>query len=269
MDPETSNSSNRSIPFVTGLLVVWTVITIFGVRLIYSGNISLEDIVKNGIAWQLVAAVLFLIVVIAVRKWRDLGLQGPLPGTLKLLWFPFLILSLLGAGAVALGLPPVSVMLMVLLNTALVGFSEEVMFRGIFYSTLRDRLKIWPAIIWTSVVFGAVHVLNGILTGEYGAASVQALAAATSGLVFIAIRLRTGSLWIAIIYHLLWDWILFCALAGLTSAGHEPVADVPDGIGPAMFVPFILVLPNALYALWLLRHVGKELPPGDPKYQAG
>ncbi len=266
MTPDANPGGDRSLAFVLALLVTWTAITVFGARLIYSGEVSLDEIVKNGIAWQLVAAVVLLVAVIVMRKWRDLGLQGPLPGTLKLLWFPVLVLLILGVVALALGLPPASVMLMVLFNTALVGFSEEVMFRGIFYSALRDRLKIWPAIIWTSLVFGAVHVLNGILTGDYGAASVQALAAVTSGLVFMAIRLRTGSLWVAIVYHALWDWVLFVAAAGQAEPAPEQAVEATASTGgAAMFVPFVLVLPNALYALWLLRHVGRKLPPGDPK----
>ena len=90
-----------------------------------------------------------------------------------------------------------------------------------------------------------------------------ALAAATSELVFIAIRLRTGSLWMAIIYHALWDWALF--MAGSTRVETDRVADVAAASGTALFLPFVVVLPNALYALWLLRRAGRQLPPGDPK----
>lgn len=217
---------------------------------------------KNGIAWQLVAAVAVLVAVIAVRKWRDLGLQGPLPGSLRLLWFPALILLLMALFSVSRGLPAAPVMAMVIFNTALVGFSEEVMFRGIFYSALRDRLNIWPAIVWTSVVFGAVHVLNGFLTGDFVSSGIQALAAATSGLVFIAIRLRTGSLWVAILYHALWDWVLFIGVVG--AGGPEETVSMAELPFALHFVPFVVVLPNALYALWLLRHAGRDLPPGDP-----
>ena len=169
----------------------------------------------------------------------------------------------MGILAVLSGLPPVPVVVMILLNTLLVGFSEEVMFRGIFYSALRDRVSIWPSILWTSVAFGAVHVLNGFVTGDFGTATVQAFAAAASGLVFIAIRLRTGSLWVAIAYHALWDWILFIGIAGAEGAVPEQVNATPSIA--TMLLPFTLVLPNALYALWLLRGVGRSLPLGDPK----
>ena len=255
--------ASRNLALLLAILVIWTIITVFGARLIYSGDVSLGDVVKTGIAWQILAAALFLVCVIRFFNWRDLGLRGPQAGTLRLLWLPFLILALMGILAVLSGLPPVPVVVMILLNTLLVGFSEEVMFRGIFYSALRDRVSIWPSILWTSVAFGAVHVLNGFVTGDFGTATIQAFAAAASGLVFIAIRLRTGSLWVAIAYHALWDWILFIGIAGAEGAVPEQVNATPSIA--TMLLPFTLVLPNALYALWLLRGVGRSLPLGDPK----
>lgn len=255
--------ASRNFALILVILLTWTIITIFGARLIYSGDISLGDVVQTGIAWQIFAAALFLVGVIRFFNWRDLGLRGPQSGTLRLLWLPLLILAMMGIMAVLSGLPPVPVFFMILLNTFLVGFSEEVMFRGIFYSALRDRRPIWTAIIWTSVAFGAVHVLNGFVTGDFGTATVQAFAAAASGLVFIAIRLRTGSLWIGIVYHTLWDWILFVGIAGSAGAVPEQVDATPSIA--VMLLPFVLVLPNALYALWLLRGVGRSLPLGDPK----
>lgn len=255
--------ASRNFTLILVILLIWTIITIFGARLIYSGDVSLGDVVKTGIAWQIFAAALFLVCVIRFLNWRDLGLRGPQSGTLRLLWLPFLILAMMGILAVLSGLPPVPVVVMILLNTFLVGFSEEVMFRGIFYSALRDRLPIWTAIIWTSAAFGAVHVLNGFVTGDFGTATVQAIAAAASGLVLIAIRLRTGSLWIAIAYHALWDWILFVGIAG--SAGPVPKQVGATPSIAVMLLPFLLVLPNALYALWLLRGVGRSLPLSDPK----
>jgi len=255
--------ASRNFALILVILLIWTIITIFGARLIYSGDVSLGDVVKTGIAWQIFAAALFLIGVIRFFNWRDLGLRRPQSGTLRLLWLPLLILAMMGIMAVLSGLPPVPVFFMILLNTFLVGFSEEVMFRGIFYSALRDRRPIWTAIIWTSVAFGAVHVLNGFVTGDFGTATVQAFAAAASGLVFIAIRLRTGSLWIGIVYHTLWDWILFVGIAGSAGAVPEQVDATPSIA--VMLLPFVLVLPNALYALWLLRGVGRSLPLGDPK----
>lgn len=262
--PADTLAGGRSINLVLGVLVIWTAITIFGASLIHPDGIALDALVTRGIAWHLVLAGVFLILVIFWQKWFDVGFRAIEPGTLRLLWFPVLMLALVATASFSQGLPPASAMILVLANTAVVGFSEETMFRGILYSRLRDRLSIWPAIILTSVAFGAVHLLNGFVTGDYGSAAIQALAAGTSGLVFIAILLRTGSIWPAIIYHALWDWVLFIGTPGARGVPVDPAAaaDVPLA---ARFLPFVIVVPNALYALWLLRNAGRELPPGNPK----
>lgn len=118
--------------------------------------------------------------------------------------------------------------------------------------------KVWTAIIITTVLFGAVHVLNGFTTGEWGTAVLQAVAAGMSGLIFIAIVIRTGSLWPAIIYHFLWDCMLF--LLGTASAAR-PEAAADSGTeaalerGGAVLFPLLIALPNFLCALVLLRNV--------------
>ncbi len=72
-------------------------------------------------------------------------------------------------------------MLMILLSTIFVGLSEETMFRGILFQALRTRVNLWPAMIWTSVLFGSVHILNALTTGELLNAMLQAFTATLSG----------------------------------------------------------------------------------------
>ena len=55
--------------------------------------------------------------------------------------------------ATAFGLPPVTVLLVILVNTLLVGFSEELMFRGTILQALRHARSIWPAVLAMSVCF--------------------------------------------------------------------------------------------------------------------
>ncbi|MED5547030.1 MAG: CPBP family intramembrane glutamic endopeptidase [Pseudomonadota bacterium] len=108
----------------------------------------------------------------------------------------------------------------------------------------------------TSVLFGAVHSLNGFNTGDCNGALLQSVAAAISGMIFIAIVVRTGSIWPAIIYHWLWDGVLF--LMGVASALDEEHAAASEvavsGLGAVVF-PLMIALPNFLWALWLLRKV--------------
>jgi membrane protease YdiL (CAAX protease family) len=231
-----------------GLLVVWMGITFLMIPA-QDGDVALDVLVTQGIGPQFVAACAFLIVAALVLRWGDLGFGPPRPGRTVLLgWLHLLFIAGFVAVAVAGGLPPSTVVLFVLVNTLMVGFSEEVMFRGFLLSAFRGVMGVWPAVIVTSVMFGAVHVANGFITGAWGAAGMQATMAAMSGLAFAAIRVRTGSLWPGIVLHGLWD-------CGLFLMGQSVVRD-GQAAAEAGFslVPALLVLPFAVYGAWLLRH---------------
>lgn len=165
------------------------------------------------------------------------------------------MLALILGLAALMGLPPAGVTLLVLANTILVGFSEEAMFRGLLFHGLRPRISIWPAILWTSGLFGAVHLLNGFVTGEFGPALVQSAMAACTGLFLMAIFLRTGSLWVSVIYHALWDFAIFMIGLASQQAMDQQQALEEAGKGQQMLVPLLLILPNVLYGAWLLRKV--------------
>lgn len=255
----------RRLSVALATLVAWIAVTVFGAGL-GAETVELEDLAARGVAWNVLAAGVLLVGVIAWRGWKDLGFRAPAPGTLKLVWLPGLLVLAMFGLAVAMGLPAPGVVLLVLFNTLLVGFSEEVMFRGVLFRALRERLRLWPSILWVTGSFGAVHVLNGFLTGSFAAAMVQAVAASCTGLLLMAVVLRGGSLWLAIVLHALWDWVAF--LIVLSSGAMEELERMRASGGgrievePAqLLLPLMLVLPNLLYALWLLRRA-PEAPAG-------
>ena len=243
------------------VLVVWMII-VFGGELLQAGQGSLDALVTEQLVIALIVAPLFLFGVIAYFKWdkRELGLKAA--QNWHLLWLPALfILAFLG-GAIAFGLPPTQMVIFALINSLLVGVSEELMFRGIIFrgALAQPQLNIWPAIWLAAIVFGAIHALNGFMTGDFMAALTQAMAATMSGLWLHAIRLRTKSLYPAILIHGLWDFALFVfvtsiAAIGLTAAAQGPVEPtLVQKLGPPLLMP----LPLFLYGLWLLRGIGKK-----------
>lgn len=245
-------NSRLAISFI--VYAVWAAITIGGGIWLNEGEKqSLIEGISKGPLWNVVAAFLFLVAVIAVAGWRDLKFEAPKPwGSLRIMWFPALYIIALLSIAGVLGFPPLGLMLMILLSTAFVGLSEETMFRGILFQALRTRVRLWPAIIWSSVLFGSVHILNTATTGEFLAALLQAMTATLSGFVFIALLVRTGSIWPPIIYHMLWDFGTV-SVAASSGAGSQPPSG--DGIGLSFLLPLILVMPGFLYGLYLLRNV--------------
>lgn len=81
-----------------------------------------------------------------------------------------------------------------------VGFSEEFLFRGYIQYRLGESLGFWPAAVFLSVAFGAIHLRNPG-EGYVGAASVAA-----TGLVFALALRRTGNLWLAVGWHASFDF---------------------------------------------------------------
>jgi uncharacterized protein len=253
------NPATNRITISAIVVLIWVAITIFGGIFLNGGETSLSEGVSHSIAWNILAAALFIGGAILVFGWKDMRFQAPLPGSLKALWFPALYLIAFLAASLAAGLPPFSVMAFVFINTLLVGFSEEAAFRGVVYRALRTRSGIWTAVIISSLLFGSVHILNLFTTGQVAASFLQATTAAMSGFVMVAILLRTGSIIVAMIYHALWDFGTFVFSASMTGLGGESAAATTGPTNPLFYLfPIALVLPNFLYALWLLKNLPKH-----------
>ena len=193
------------------------------------------------------------------RWWREVGLaKGPQRGTLRVIWPWLLFLALFAASALNAGLPPASVTLFILANTMMVGWSEEVMFRGVWLRGLHRSFGIWVAILGSSLIFGAMHVLNVFLTGDLRGAVLQAAAAFLSGVFLAAVRLRTGSLWTGIVLHGLWDAGTFLVAAG-GAATTTAEAAAPAGVTAlGDYGSIVMSLPLLLLGLFFLRHAGRD-----------
>lgn len=237
-----------------GVYLVWQAINT-GIQVSGLGpdGTDLIDLVRHGIAPSLALAGLFLLAVVVQFRWTsDAGLaRGPGVGTLRVIWPWLLYLALFAASALNAGLPPASVTFFIVANTMLVGWSEELMFRGLWLRGLHRSFGIWTAILGSSAIFGAIHVTNVFLTGDLRAALVQAAAAFLSGLFLTAVRLRTASLWTGIVLHGLWDAGTFLVAAGAT-------AKVPAPTAMGDYGSIVMSVPLALFGLYLLRRAGQD-----------
>ncbi|MEO3388921.1 CPBP family intramembrane glutamic endopeptidase [Mesorhizobium sp. CAU 1741] len=238
---------------------LWIVVTLLGAKILLGGaEVPLDEMVKNGIGWQFVAAIVLLVAFILARKWNDLAF-GPPHSVLKVMWFPVAWLLLIFSVTLLTGLPPASMIVFIAFNTLLVGISEETMFRGVLFRAFVTQYRIWTAIIVSSVLFGAVHILNVFNTGDLNGALMQSVPAAMSGILFVAIVIRTESIWPAIIYHWLWDCVLFILLTGSQASGVDANPAALEGLGSAKdFLPIAMGLPNFICGLILLRKVRDE-----------
>ena len=245
--------ANARFRLIAALLacLVWAVITL-GVSLWQVGaGTSLEALVTERVVWATPLAALFMLAFVAVARWPHVGMRTPQPvASLKVMWLPALYLFVLLIGILFVinsghVLPTTFALAMITLNTMVVGFSEELAFRGVLWDAFRKSLPFWPAFLLVSALFGLVHVLNALLTGAFDAAVVQALNAFMLGCAFQALRIRNRSIWPVMILHWLWDCLIFI----LVTLDNDPAA-APKG---AFFMPFVMNGPLFVYSLFLVR----------------
>jgi membrane protease YdiL (CAAX protease family) len=236
-------------------VAIWVTITMGAGLLQVGPGTTLDKFATEQIVWGPPAAAVFMLIVAFMMGWRDLGFNQVRPSSSwRLLWFPMLLVCGFMGFALLLNRPvPTSVVLIVAINTIVVGFSEELAFRGVLWGAARKAMSFWGAFFVVTSLFGIVHVLNALLTGQFAAAGVQAFNAMLSGAAFLALRIRTHSLIPVIIVHWLWDLAVFVLAAG--RVGPAPVADPMTQLTGALFI----VGPMALYGLFLVRNAqGRE-----------
>jgi membrane protease YdiL (CAAX protease family) len=236
------------------VLAIWLAINAAMGRMILEDGVSVTGFLSRGIYPAFVVAVLFLFATVWLFGWNDIGLNAPFAArSLVPLWLPFAVVVLIITTAFVIGPPPRQAIVFILINTFLVGLSEELMFRGILFEGLRSKLPIWPAIVLTSMLFGSIHLLNALWLGSVELAVLQTFAACCTGMLLMAIRIRTKSLDPAILFHAGWDF----GLAMLSSTPQLKDAARPEVNTSAIAVVGVFALVVLSYSLFLLRKVGR------------
>lgn len=192
---------------------------------------------------QLVALAVVVLVITLIRWWRPV-LQEPrrdrhwvwgIPAVMvvaSLAVTDWSRLATMGAGFTA-----------VLLAGALtIGASEELMFRGVVLTFLRDRYREQTAAIATALLFGVAHLVSGPL---------NAVVSAMVGYLLYHSRRVSGGLVVPIVLHTLYDISIFS-----TQTTANPDSAPAAGLVQAMVTLVLLVV------LVLARK--RVMQPGSP-----
>ena len=83
---------------------------------------------------------------------------------------------------------------------------EEVLVRGYLFSGLRSKMKLLPAMLITSLLFGAAHLLSGTTSSLLWAAGVNTF---ILSVVLVYLREKTGALYAGMLIHMLNNAIAF------------------------------------------------------------
>ncbi|WP_292376157.1 CPBP family intramembrane glutamic endopeptidase [Methanosarcina sp. UBA411] len=240
------NISRKPWPISLAIFTIWLIVVVGGGLLQVRGQpTQLDELVKSQLIFGVIVAVVFLTGVITYLNWWDqIGWKGLNNSrNMHLLWLPAIFLFFLLVIVLFTGLPPTRILLIVVINTLLVGISEELMFRGVLFHGASSSFGIWRAVWITAAIFGSVHTLNSLITGDFNASAVQAFFAGMFGVWAVALRVRLDTVIPLIIIHWLWDCLAF-----LTSSSQGLVL---------LFFSFILFF----YGIWLLRSFRSTVAP--------
>jgi membrane protease YdiL (CAAX protease family) len=91
-----------------------------------------------------------------------------------------------------------------------IGIREEVIFRGIIGNALAskyatDKKGLWFAVIVSGLLFGGVHINNIFYGVKLMGLIAQIVSACGAGLLFTAIYLRGGNIWVLMLIHAIVD----------------------------------------------------------------
>ena len=143
-------------------------------------------------------------------------------------------------------LQPVWKIIAFVITIFLIGFTEEVFFRGIVANLFYDKHAYDPAGVWTAVIgsgfiFGSMHLINLLSSNPVGVL-VQVLSASVMGMALTAIYYRCRNIWVLIFIH------SFVNLCGSYSAGifdyGSSMTSIISSYGTEMIisaVPYLIV----------------------------
>jgi membrane protease YdiL (CAAX protease family) len=94
-------------------------------------------------------------------------------------------------------------------TSLLIGASEELLVRGLFLDTAQDAglAAVWVAVV-TSIVFGLLHGMNVLLGQDAVTTMLQVVTTTLMGLALFTSLALSGSLWLPILLHALFDFSL-------------------------------------------------------------
>ena len=170
-----------------------------------------DSIVKGIVVPLVVGSIILIIVTTWLGWWRPVLRELPTDPVRPPRWLlavPILVFIavLLGIDYGNLGNMGGAMILWLALGTALVGFSEEITYRGLALVGFRgaySEVKVW---FFTSLLFGLLHGVNLIL-GQGAVPTIrQVVFAFVLGSVFYAIRRISGTIVVVMVLHALWDF---------------------------------------------------------------
>lgn len=166
-----------------------------------------------------------------------------------------LVCALIITNYTGLGEKGIVFALLLFISTMMVGFGEELVFRGIGVTAFRrGGFSEFKVGLWTTVIFGLAHGTNIFTAGPQ--ALIQVVATTATGFVFYLILRSSGALVVSMAAHGLWDF-------SIISTQVNP--DSPSPLANLAAVALAIVL---LVAVLARKRLGLPGPPPEREHSA-
>ena len=230
----------------SGSMLIFLIVALIGTPI---GN-QLERWAKLPLNSGILIQQILLVIVAALAVtlfggWREAGFTKPMEFRALLYTMPPLlcpIFLLFFTGIVVRD--PIQI-IMLIGFTAMVGFAEEALCRGMITQAFLSR-GVMKAAVFSSLIFGFAHMIQVFYGISIGMVLLYSVYAGLIGFGFAAPYLRSGGgIWPVIIVHALYDF--------LGKMGHGWGAQAQPTSSFETLVRLVAAVLVAAYGLWLLK----------------
>ena len=251
-------SAPSAIAAILGYMVV--VFAVWGATgLKYDEVGDTVENVQKGIVLAIALGAIYLVVVTTVLGWWKPAIHEPRKVGGGWMWLiPVLLLvgavanlaatkwgEIDGVGAYALWLA---------VGTLFVGFSEELLTRGLAIVGGRGSMHEKWVWVFSGVIFGLLHVPNAFFGQSVKDTAQQVVFAFAVGLTYYVTRRISGTLIVTMVLHALWDYSVF-----IQDHSVDNLADKPAALGGFALYPAVIL---SVIALVKILKTGDVVKPG-------
>jgi uncharacterized protein len=228
---------------LTFVIVVLLILQLFVLLALLYSQVTGVAVITLDLPLLLLNALFAGVLVSNLGWWREVGFNVPRAWkNLRLLAMPALLLTI-PTLLLRPQLPALSMLTPLIIITLLIGFQEEIIFRGVILRALMP-LGVMQSVLISALLFAVIHA-NSFLVGRdplFVMAQIVASFLGGIGLAALWIRLRT--IVPLIVLHAVNDFLQFSATGGL------------EAQAVAVYIPVLKIIISglmAVYGLYLLR----------------
>lgn len=185
-----------------------------GLVYIFGGDVSdlsTPDAIQPFVISLAISAVVLVIVTSGLGWWAPVlrdrtRLGGPARVIPVVVFAAIAVVIVFGGGLTEL---TTEVLVWTAVLTSLVGFCEELAYRGLALTGARGGLNELNAWLLSTVLFGLLHLPNMLIGADVVPSIFQVFTAFMGGTMLYLVRRTTGLLVVAMVAHALWDFTAF------------------------------------------------------------